>query len=186
MLFDYWAASAAPQEMSMRKIALATVWLPALAGTPANANDSSAELATGGLVLAKSADIEMRAENLYVSVKEIRVEAHFYNTSAKDVTTIVAFPMPDITIEHPDEVISVPTEDPQNLLGFSTKVNGKPVRVSVEQKVYSRGIEHTDILRRLKVPLAPHLTATNAALDRLAPATQDELIKLGLAETRGI
>lgn len=174
--------SAELKGMTMREIALATVWLWTLAGTPASANDSSAELATGGLVLEKSANIEMRAEDLYVSVKEIRVEAHFYNTSAEDVTTIVAFPMPDITIEHPDEVISVPTEDPQNLLGFSTKVDGKPVEMSVEQKVYSGGSERTDILRRLAVPLAPHLAATNAALDRLAPAAQDELIKLGLAE----
>ena len=166
----------------MRKITWATVWLMAFAGTPARANDSSAELATGGLVLEKSANIEMRVEELYVSVKEIRVAAHFYNTSAKDVRTIVAFPMPDITIEHPDEVISVPTEDPQNLLSFSTKVDGKPVEMSLEQKVYSRGIERTDILRRLKAPLAPHLGATNAALDRLAPAAQAELIKLGLAE----
>ncbi len=35
---------------------------------------------------------------------------------------------------------------------------------------------------RLGVPLAPHLAATNAALDALAPAAKDELVKLGLAE----
>jgi uncharacterized protein DUF4424 len=166
----------------MSRAALATVLLCALAGTPAAANDSSAELATGGLVLEKSADIEMRAEDLYVSAKEIRVSAHFYNASARDVMTVVAFPMPDITIEHPDEVISVPTEDRQNILGFSTKVDGKPVEMRVEQKVYSRGTERTDVLRRLGVPLAPHLAATNATLDRLAPAAQNELVKLGLAE----
>lgn len=166
----------------MRKTAVATAWLCVLAGSPASANDSSAELATGGLVLEESADIEMRAEDLYVSANAIRVAAHFYNTSAKDVTTVVAFPMPDITIEHPDEVISVPTEDLQNILGFSTKVDGKPVEMRVEQKVYSGGIERTDVLARLDVPFAPHLAATNAALDRLAPPAKDELVKLGLAE----
>lgn len=166
----------------MRTAALATTLLCALAGTPVAANDSSAELATGGLVLEKSAEIEMRSEDLYVSAKAIRVSARFYNTSANDVTTVVAFPMPDITIEHPDEVISVPTEDLQNILGFSTKVDGKPVEMRVEQKVYSRGTERTDTLRRLGVPLAPHLAATNAALDRLAPAAQEQLTKLGLAE----
>jgi hypothetical protein len=168
--------------MPMRIAALATAWLCVLAGVPAIANDSSAELATGGLVLEKSADIEMRAEDLYVSAKAIRVAARFYNTSAKDVTTVVAFPMPDITIEHPDEVISVPTEDVQNILGFSTKVDGKPVEMRVEQKVHSGGIERTDVLARLGVPVAPHLAATNAALDALAPAAKDELVKLGLAE----
>jgi hypothetical protein len=166
----------------MNRIALAALLLCAPAGAPAGANDSSAELATGGLVLEKSANIEMRAEDLYVSAKEIRVSAHFYNASAKDVMTVVAFPMPDITIEHPDEVISVPTEDVQNILGFSTKVDGKPVEMRVEQKVYSRGTERTDVLRRFGVPLAPHLAATNAALDRLRPGAQDELVKIGLAE----
>lgn len=167
----------------MRKTAVRTfACLCALAGHPAGANDSSAELATGGLVLEKSADIEMRSEDLYVSSKEIRVQARFYNSSANDVATIVAFPMPDITIEYPDEIISVPTEDPKNLLGFATAVDGKPVEMSVEQKVYANGIDRTEVLRRLGVPLAPHLVATNAALDRLPRAAQDELTKLGLAE----
>jgi hypothetical protein len=165
----------------MGKAARAALLLCTLVGT-AGANDSSAELATGGLVLEKSTEIEMRAEDLYVSAKEIRVSARLYNASAKNVTTTVAFPMPDITIEHRDEVISVPTEDLQNILGFSTKVDGKPVEMHVEQKVYSRGTERTDVLRRLGVPLAPHLRATNAALDRLARAAQDKLTQLGLAE----
>ena len=37
------------------------------AAAPALANDSTAELTTGGLVLAKSADIEMRSEDLAIS-----------------------------------------------------------------------------------------------------------------------
>ena len=171
------------EELTMRKAALTMVCVSMLLGAPARANDSSAELATGGLVLERSADIEMRAEDLYISAKEIRVEARFSNRSPKDITTVVAFPMPDITIEHPDEVIAVPTEDPQNILGFATKVDGKPVGMSIEQKVYSDGIERTEVLHRLGVPLAPHLAATNAALDQLTPAAQDELVKLGMAKT---
>jgi hypothetical protein len=34
------------------------------------------------------------------------------------VTTLVAFPMPDITVEDSTSNISIPTDDPQNLLGF--------------------------------------------------------------------
>ena len=72
----------------------------ALAAAPmAGANDSSAELTTGGLVLTKHPDIEMRSEDLFVSAKQVRVRYRFANTSAKDVTIVVAFPMPDITIE---------------------------------------------------------------------------------------
>ena len=45
------------------------------AGAPqtAFANDSTAELTTGGLVLSKNADIEMRSEDLAISEKEISV-----------------------------------------------------------------------------------------------------------------
>src|SRR5262249_46284336 len=37
-------------------------------------NDTEAELAIGGLVLIKSANIDMRSEKLYVSSREINVE----------------------------------------------------------------------------------------------------------------
>ena len=42
-----------------------------VASGPAGANDSTAGLAAGGLVLTKSADIEMRSEDLYLSQKQV-------------------------------------------------------------------------------------------------------------------
>jgi len=165
----------------MRKAAfLTTACLIAVASAPANANDSSAGLATGGLVLEKSDHIEMRSEDLYVSAKQIRVGAHFYNTSGNDITTLVAFPMPDIPGGHPDEMIAVPTEDPENPLGFATTVDGKPVAMRIEQKAYLGGVDRTGVLRKLGVPLSPRLAATNAALDRLPRSAQEELKKLNL------
>lgn len=153
-----------------------------LAVAPALANDSTAELATGGLVLTRSDAIEMRAEDLFVSLEEIRVRYRFANISGADVTTLVAFPMPPITIEDAGSNISIPTDDPENLLGFTTTVEGRPVTARVEQKAFARGTDHTALLRRLGVPLAPHLPATNEALDRLPRPQWDELIRLGLAE----
>lgn len=154
-----------------------------LAGaTPALGNDSTAELRTGGLVLTRSDALAMDEEDLYVSAQEIRVRYRFVNDSGAAVTTRVAFPMPDISVTGPEENISVPTEDPENLLAFSTRVNGAPVRAEVEQKVFARGVERTQALRRHGVPLAPHLAATNAALDRLPAAAKAELAALGLTD----
>ena len=48
------------------------------------------------IVLTRSADIEMRSEDLYVSEKEIRVRYSFFNTSKADIRTLVAFPIPDL------------------------------------------------------------------------------------------
>ncbi len=44
------------------------------------------------------------------------------------------------------------------------------------------GIDRTQLLRSLGVPLAPHLLSTNEALDRLPPEKWDELVRIGVAE----
>jgi hypothetical protein len=149
---------------------------------PASANDTSAELATGGLIFVQNDNVEMRSEDLAISAKEIDVRYRFFNKAASDVTVLVAFPMPDVRIEEPDQNISLPTEDPVNLLAFATTVNGKPVKTQVEQHVFAAGIDRTQLLTSLGIPLAPHLKATNNALDRLAREKWDDLIRLGLAE----
>jgi hypothetical protein len=153
-----------------------------LAAGAARANDSSAELATGGLVFVKNDAIEMRAEDLFISAAEIRVTYRFFNRTDRDVTVHVAFPLPEIKVNHPDENISLPSDDPVNILGFATSVNDQPVRTEVEQRVFARGVDRTQMLRDLGVPLAPHLAATNETLDRLPAEKWDELVKLGLAE----
>ena len=152
-----------------------------LAATAASGNDSTAELAAGGLVLTKSPAIEMRSEDLFISARQVRVHYKFANTSARDVTVTVAFPMPDITTEGVDDTISIPTQDPRNILGFSTLVDGKPVAAQVEQKALKNGVDQTAYLRSLGIPLAPHLSSTNDVLDRLPQATKDALVARRLA-----
>jgi hypothetical protein len=146
------------------------------------ANDSTAELATGGLVFTRNDNIEMRSEELAISAVEVSVRYRFFNKSSQDVTVLVAFPMPEIKISGPDENISIPTEDPVNILGFTTVVNGRPVKTEVQQRVFASGVDRTALLTSLKIPLAPHLRATGDALDRLPKDRWDELVKLGLAE----
>jgi hypothetical protein len=155
--------------------------LALLVASTASGNDSTAELAAGGLVLTKNAAIEMRSEDLYISPNLVTVHYKFANTSASDVTVTVAFPMPDITTEGVDDMLSIPTKDPQNILGFSTLVDGKPVVAQVEQKALKNGVDQTAYLRSLGVPLAPHLQSTDDALDRLPQAARDELVAKNLA-----
>jgi hypothetical protein len=152
-----------------------------LAASSALANDSSAELAAGGLVLTHSDGIEMRSEDLSLSREAVKVHYVFRNTTPRDVSVLVAFPMPPITGDI-DFVAVVPTDDPVNILGFSTTVDGAPVKAEVEQRVFFKGREYTTLLKRWGIPLAPHLGATVAALDRLPKARQDQLLKLGLVD----
>lgn len=156
--------------------------LAGCAAVPALANDTSAELATGGLLFVQNDNVEMRSEDLAISAKQVDVRYRFFNKSASDVTVLVAFPMPEVRIEEQDQNIALPTQDPVNILGFATTVNGKPVKTQVEQHVFAAGIDRTQLLLSLGIPLAPHLAATNEALDRLPPEKWDELLRIGLAE----
>ena len=153
------------------------LWIAA----PALANDSSAELTTGGLVLAKSADIEMRSEDLAISAKEIVVRYRFFNRAARDVTTTVAFPMPDIVWDGPDTNIAVPAPDSPNFLDFHTMIDGQPVTAENEQKAFAKGVDITTRLTALGVPLAPQSDRTSKALDALKPTDKDALVKSEIA-----
>jgi len=162
-------------------LALTGFALACLAGG-ARANDSIAELATGGLIFVTTDDIEMRSEKLFISTEQVRVTYEFFNKSDKDVTTLVAFPLPEIRIAHQDDNVAVPTQAPDNIFGFRTAVDGVAVKAEVEQRVTAMGIDRTQYVRALGVPLDPHLPATDAALDKLPSEKWPELVALGLAE----
>jgi hypothetical protein len=130
---------------------------------PVIANDSSAELATGGLVFTQNPAIEMRSEELFISLDQIKVRYVFFNNSNKDISSTVAFPMPDITISDPADDIAIPTDDPQNIVGFKTVVAGRTVSTQVEQRAFARGVDQSALLRRLGIPFAPHIEETHAA-----------------------
>ena len=161
-------------------LAIGMVAILGLAGSAA-ANDSSAELTTGGLVLGRSADIVMRAEDLAISEKAIVVRYRFFNRGPADETVTVAFPMPDVTLTGPDDNIAVPEPDAANFLDFRTTVDGVAVKADSEQKAFVGGIDVSARLKALGVPFAPFRQATLAALDRLPRAEQDRLVADGLA-----
>lgn len=163
----------------MRAIPIACLALMLLAA-PARANDSTAALSTGGLVYVLNEDIEMQSEDLFISMDEVRVRYTFENHADHDLTTLVAFPMPDIEGSI-DFMVSVPVEDPVNFLGFKTMVEGKPVENKVQQRASALGVDQTALLGALGVPLAPHLDETRKALDGLPQADKDQLVRLGLA-----
>lgn len=149
-----------------------------IAPTQMRANDSTAELATGGLIFTRSPDIEMRSEDLFISMTEIRVQYRFFNHSSRDVITQVAFPMPDIPFGTGSD-IAIPTNDPENILGFSTTVNGSPVAALIERKALLNGIDKTEVLQKLNVPLAPQ---PGQKQNLLSQETWDRLIRNGLIE----
>jgi hypothetical protein len=148
------------------------------------ANDSSAELMTGGLVFTKNNDVEMLSEDLSISTEEIRVSYRFLNRSAKDVTTTVAFPLPDLKMDPDDDTTVIPTDDPVNFVGFVTIADGQPVHANVDQRVYLGNREETGLLTGLRIPLSPYLAQD--VLEKLSPNEKARLRRLGLINENDI
>ena len=161
------------------KAAAALLVACAGATVPAVANDTMATLGTGGLVFITTDEIEMTSEDLYVSASEVRVTYTFTNRGAADQTALVAFPLPDITGEG-DFMVNVPSEDAANLFGFETLFAGEPVAATLHQYAFAFGIDHTDLLTDLGVPLLPFGQSTGAAINGLPEADKAALQRLGL------
>ena len=156
----------------------ALVMLSAVTGS-AQANDTMATLGAGGLVFIQTNTVKMVSEDLYVSPSEIRVKYEFLNEGDADARTLVAFPLPDIT-GSPDFMVSIPTENPDNLFGFRTFFNGRPVDAVLHQYAFAQNIEYTDYLQDLGVPLTPFGEETIAAIAALSDDQKQELFHRGL------
>jgi hypothetical protein len=165
----------------LRKLRLLVILVAGAAGAAsALANDTTAELTTGGLVFLKSADIEMRSEDLAISQTEITVRYRFFNHSPNDEVLTVAFPMPDIGWYGPDTNVAIPSPDAANFLDFRTLADGRAVQPQYEQKAFAAGVDISARLVALGLPLAPQTESTREALDRLPRAVQDELVANGI------
>ena len=148
----------------MRTIALLILLLST---SQSLANDSVAELKSGGLVLARSDEVSILREDLFVSMKEIRVSYQFLNKSGQDIETIVAFPMPDVTGSR-YESIAFPGEVKDNFLGFTVEVDGVAVTPNLQQRAWAGGLDVTGLLVDAGVPLLPDREHAGAVLQSLS------------------
>lgn len=132
----------------------------------ASANDSVAEVGIGGLVLARTQDIQMVREDLYISIEEIKVDYVFRNRTDKDLESVVAFPLPDIYFD-PEANSSLRYDAPDNFLDFKISIDGEPVTPEIDQHAFSMNVEVSDLLKQHGVPLYGHAAGLQAALDKL-------------------
>jgi hypothetical protein len=152
----------------------------------ARADDSSAMLKAGSIVFTKSTPVRMAAEDLYVSPAAVRIRFAFENPTSRDVETLVAFPLPDLsTWDFAESPIGTVTGDPQNFVGFKVVVDGKPVAVTVEQRAF---LKTKDVTAQLLAAGAVINPVADGGYDKLAKLPKDKkaaLIAAGLAEGDG-
>ena len=122
---------------------------------PAAAADASAELAVGGLVFPKSADISIESQDLTITPEAVTIRYKFLNQSSNPVTLTMAFPLPDLDLSAADNY-AIPTSDSTNFVGFETKVDGSPAPLTVDQRAMVGNRDVSALLRELKLPLIVH------------------------------
>lgn len=149
---------------------------------PAAANDSTAELAMGGLQFTRTDAIEMVSEDLYLSRREVRVRYVFRNRTARDVTTRVAFPLPAIGPEFSEAPVDIPDPSSPNFVRFRTSVDGRPVPLEVEARALLDGADVTARVSAAGLPLMMLDPAFDAAAGRMNEAALADLARAGLIE----
>lgn len=158
-----------------------------LAAPGALADDSSAALDAGGIVLTKNADIRMATEDLFISPRQVKVHYTFINDSGRDIDTIVAFPLPDIdNYELAESPIGTTTQSTPNFVGFKLLVDGKPVATTAEERAILNGKDVTDQVKAAGLPL--NIVIQDGAYDKLQKLPRpvhDRLEKAGLIEGEG-
>jgi hypothetical protein len=156
------------------------IWLCALAALlglarPAAANDSAASLGAGGLTLERAADVAMAVEQLEIRRDLVRVRYVFVNRGPAEISTIVAFPLPDVGPDYLEDADFGPRADPVNFVGFTVTVDGRRVTPRAELRAFVGAREVTGLLRALHVPVSLFDARLPPALERLAPAARARL-----------
>ena len=158
----------------------------AMAATPALADDSSAALGAGGLVLTKQANIRMASEDLRLSPKEARVRYTFVNDGKTDIDTIVAFPLPDIDVqEFYYEPLGTTLDKTPNFMGFALTVDGKTVVATPEERAIKNGRDVTAEVKAAGLPVNIIGGELVKKLDAMPPAQRKALAARGLLEIDG-
>jgi hypothetical protein len=111
----------------------------------------------------------------------VTVDYEFLNTTGQDITTEVAFPVPEYNI------YSFFTAGPRDLEGWHVWVEGAELKYQTETRAELDGVDYTDMLKRMSIDIASfgHWDQTpegKAAgeVRRLGKGQQAELARAGL------
>ncbi len=147
------------------RIALTGAFLSLAFSATAFANDLTASLDTGELVLIPNVDIRLLDEDLFISPDKVRVRYSFENTSTAPITATVAFPVPPVDLSQ-DVGYSISPADPVDFVGFKLSIDGKPTPFKIDARATVDGRDVTDILEEYDIPLTL-FTPDMESFDRL-------------------
>jgi hypothetical protein len=142
------------------------------------ANDSTAELSVGGLVFTRNTDISMESEELTITTEQVNVRYVFLNQSQNPVTVTVAFPLPDIDLSEAENY-AIPTNDPVNFVAFQTKIDGKPVSFTINQRAFLGDKDVSATIKASGLAILP-IGSQQSRVAELPKGAKDKLMDEGL------
>jgi len=164
------------------RLALAALALSALPAA-ALANDSEAEIGIGGITLKPSGAVVMASEDLFVSEGIVRVKYRFANPTGRTIDTTVAFPMPPQPRAFADRWYDMENRQDWSDFGFSTKVDGKPVRLEMIERAMIGDRDVTDRVRALGWPIYwVDERGSSELFENMAEAERERFVAEGLAK----
>jgi hypothetical protein len=162
----------------MRKLSVLLL-ASALATIPTLADDGAASIAVGGIVMTREPRITMAKEVLTVSESKVIVDYDFRNDTDADITTEVAFPIPDFEQEE-----RAPSR--QGFDDFKLWVDQQPVHYEIEIKAIVSGRDYSSMLRSMGVDIQSfghnNDRNTRSQIDKLNAVQKGHLLKLGLLD----
>jgi len=165
----------------VKSIYLWALILALFAAAPLCADDGAASIAQGGLVvMGHEPRIIMAKEVLKISLDKVVVDYGFRNDSDQDVTTEVAFPIPDYEF-NPDG----PSTGVAGFDDFKLSVNDNPTKFTMEVRAIVKGKDLTQMLDAMHVDVCSfgHGDDQHSKdIDRLSPSQQARLKQAGLID----
>ena len=163
------------------KRAVLTAIAVALAASPTVANDTEANIAMGGLIFEKNDQISMDAEDLYLSLEQVRVRYTYTNHSNAPITLLVAFPLPDVPLPDRDPNWIEAAYPDWDDIGMETRVDGKQAGLLRIDIAKVGGVDVDARLKELGWPALYWKDAGLAArLDALPAEQKSALVAEGL------
>jgi Domain of unknown function (DUF4424) len=151
----------------------------ALASSTALADDGAASVAAGGIVMKRESRITMAKEVLSISENKVVVDYDFRNDTDTDITTEVAFPIPDFK---PEEL----SPSFQGFDDFKLWVDEKPVHYTIETTALVGGRDGSSLLRSMGIDIQSfgHSNDDNTRpqIDALNSTQKERLRKAGLID----
>src|SRR5581483_4262703 len=92
-------------------------------------------------------NIEVGSETPSLSLDWVSVDYRFHNTSAPDISTLVAYPLPVMVIDEEGNYVLPDNRDPINFIDFQVTADGKRVEPQVEVRATRFGIDVSEILK---------------------------------------